>query len=311
MADRGATPPITGLLGGFVGPVVALQVAFFASANRLTRVTFRVIDAPDTGTVTIELNTAADGTGSGISATIADGTNFITATGDVAIPAGGALYQRITAESGSATGLSGEYEVERTSGVTTFLTTLAIVKLDANIAGTDADRDSVLNTMIAGVSKRMQDHMDRSIVSTTVTDEKLDSDGSVVVQTLHYPIISVSALTENAVALVEDTDFEMNEEDLERGQIIRISGDNVQSWVRGRRVVKLTYVHGYASVPDSLVMAATDLVVIKYFETVQSGKGWRGLGGKGVDPAAALTYDKNMWTRETVPTMAPYKRMVA
>ncbi len=311
MGDRGATPPITGLLGGFVGPVIALQVAHFASANRLTRVSFRVIDAPSTGTVTIELNTASDGTGSGITAVIADGTRFITATGSVDIAAGGALYQRITAESGNATGLSGEYEVERSSGVTTLLTTLALVKLDAKIAGTDADRDSVINTMIAGVSKRMQSYMDRPIVQTTATDEKLDSAGDVVVQTRHYPVITVSALTENATALVEDTDFELNEEDLERGQIVRISGTAVQPWTSGRRVVKLTYVHGYAAVPDDLVTAATDLVVAKWFETVQSGKGWRGMLNKGVDPASSVTYDKDMWARETVPTMAPYRRMVA
>ncbi len=314
MGDRGATPPIGGALDGFTGPVIPLQVAYFAESNRLTAVSLRLNDPASGGTVVVELNTASDGSGSGITVTIADGDRWARVTGSVDIAAGGALHQRITSVGGTAYtagGLSGEYEVERSSGVTTLLSTLALVKLDANISGTDADRDSVINTMIAGVSKRMQDYMDRPIVQTTATDEKLDSDGDVVVQTRHYPIISVSALTENAVALVEDTDFELNEEDLARGQIVRISGDYLRAWARGRRIVKLTYVHGYAAVPDSLVTAATDLVVLKYFETVQSGKAWRGLSGKGVDPGATGTYDKDIWTRETVPTMAPYRRMVA
>jgi hypothetical protein len=207
--------------------------------------------------------------------------------------------------------LSGEYEIESASGVTTFLTTLAKVKLDAEIAGTDADRDTVLNSIIAGVSKQMQNWMDRPIVQSTATDEKISSAGSSVVQTRHYPIISISALTELDTALAEDTGFEIEEQDKERGQIERISDGLPIAWVRGRRVVKVTYVHGFASVPDDLVQAATALSVARYFETKQSGKGWRGLASKGVDPNSATTYDKEIWLRETIPAMAPYRRVMA
>lgn len=311
MPDRGSTPPIPGLLTGFVGPVIPLQVAHFAATNRLTRVSFRVTDAPSGGSVTVELNTASDGTGSGISAVILDGTTFITATGVVDISAGGALYQRVTAESGSAMNLSGEYEVERSSGVSTMLTTLALVKLDADIAGTDVDRDSVINSIIAGVSVQMQDWMDRTIVETTATSEKVDSIGSSSVQMRNYPIISIASLTEDGTALVEDTSFEITEQDKERGQVERISGGKPVAWIGGRRVVVLTYNHGYAAVPDSLVRAATSLVVARWFETVQSGKGWRGVLSKGVDPNASVTYDKEIWERETIPAMRPYHRMVA
>jgi hypothetical protein len=277
----------------------------------MTRASFRVTDAPSTGTVTVELNTESDGSGANkIEATIADGTTFITDTGTVTIPAGGALYQIVTAESGDAMNLSGEYEIESASGATTMLTTLAKVKLDAEIAGTDADRDTVLNSLIAGVSKQMQNWMDRPIVQSTATDEKIDSSGSSVVQTRHYPIISISALTELDAALAEDTGFEIEEQDKERGQIERISGGLPAGWVRGRRVVKVTYVHGFASVPDDLVQAATALVVVKYFETKQ-GKGWRGLASKGVDPNTAVSFDKDLWERETIPAMARYRRVMA
>ena len=88
MSERAATPPIPGLLSGYVGPVVPLTVAYFAAANTLERVSFRVTDKPSGGSVTVELNTAADGTGNGFGATIADGTDFITATGSAAIAAG-------------------------------------------------------------------------------------------------------------------------------------------------------------------------------------------------------------------------------
>jgi hypothetical protein len=148
------------------------------------------------------------------------------------------------------------------------LTTLAKVKLDGKISGTDADRDSVLESIIDGVSQDMQNWMDRPITQLTATDEKIDSIGDIRIQTMHYPIISVTTLTEDGTALVEDTDFEMQEDDLKRGHIVRISGN-------------------YAIA------------------------GWRGLVSKGVDPSATTTYDKDIWTRDIIPAMTPYRRQVA
>jgi len=310
MGDRGSTPPVPGLLTGFVTPtVIPLQVAYFSVANLLTRATFRLTDPPDGGSVTVSLNTASDGSGSGISVVIADGERFATVTGAVAIAAGGALYQRITAESGSAMNLSGEYEVEVSAGVATMLTTLAIVKLDAGISGTDADRDSVLTEWISGVSRQMQDWMSRSIVLSTATGEKIDSDGGISVHTHHYPIVSVASLEEAGTALAEGTDFEFTERDMEIGQIVRISGGDPVAWSRGRRIVTVTYTHGWEAVPASLQQAATAMVTVRYFETVQSGKGWRGLSSKGVEPAASATYDKEIWERDIIPAMTPYRRM--
>ena len=310
MGDRASTPPIPGALTGFVG-ATGTPVAYFDAANVLEYVEFTALEAPSGGTTVVQLNTAADGSGSGISVTIANGANIGTATGSVAITAASYLYQLVTSDAGGALALSGHFVVQRSSGVVTLLTTLAAVKLDGDISGADADRDTVLNSIIAGVSKRMQNWMDRPIVQTTATDEKIDSIGDYKIQTRHYPIISVSSLEENGTALTEDTGFEIEEEDLERGQIIRISGDDPIAWVRGRRVVKLTYIHGFASVPDDLVRAATAQVLQEYHETVQSGDGWRGLASKGVDPAAAIAYDKLVWTRDTIPAMQPYRRQVA
>lgn len=310
MGDRASTPPIPGALTGLVG-ATGTPVAYFDAPNVLEYVEFTALQAPSGGTSVIQLNTAADGSGSGISVTIADGTNIGKATGSVAIAAASTLYQLVTSDAGGAIALSGHFVVQRTSGVVTFLTTLGNVKLDGNISDADADRDTVLNSIIAGVSKRMQNWMNRNIVQATATDEKVDSIGDYKIQTIHYPIISVSPLTENGTALTEDTHFEMNEEDLERGQIVRISGETPIAWAKGRRVVKLTYVHGYAAVPDDLVRAATAQVLVDFNDTVQSGKARRGLTGKGVDPAAATTYVKTFWDDDTVPAMRPYRRMAA
>jgi len=307
MGDRGSTPPIAGSLTGFVG-ATGTPVAYFAEGNTLTRVSFRALEAPSGGTSVIQLNTADDGSGSGISVTIADGENFGTNTGSVAISAASYLYQLVTSDAGGALGLSGEYEVELSSGVTSLLTTLAKVKLDGDISGTDANRDTVLNSIIAGVSKRMQRHMDRDITQVSNKTEKLDSIGDVKVQTRGYPIISIGSLSENANALVEDTDFEIDDDGKKEGKVTRISGDYPIAWARGCRVVELTYTYGYAAVPDDLVRAATRQVLREYYDTTQSGKGWLGVAGKGVDPNAAVTYDGDFWERETVPVCNRYLR---
>jgi hypothetical protein len=310
MADRGSIPQIPGLLTGFVTPsVIPLQVAYFASATVLNRVSFRVTDPPTGGSVTAQLNTASDVSGSSISAVILDGTRFITATGSVSIAAGGALYLRVTAESGSAMNFSGEYEVDSVSGVTSMLTSLALVKLHAKITGTDADRDTVLAAWIAGISRQMQSYMSRTIASASTTNEKIDSNGSHAIQAHDYPIITVTSLYERETLLAENVDFELNPLDRKLGQIVRISDAYPIGWLPGIRVVRLTYNHGYANVPDDLVWAATEAVVLRYYNTVQSGKGWGGLGSKGVEPAASATYDKDFWARDIVPVLDPYRRM--
>ena len=305
----GTTPPIAGALTGFIGED-GIPVAYFVSANVLTDAAFTVLQAPSGGTTVIALNTAADGTGDEIEVTIADGDNYATASGTVAITAGSYLYQIIVSDSGGALSLSGEYTVETTTGVVAMLTNLAIVKIDGDITGTDANRDIMLNYIIAGVSARMQKWMGRPIDPQTATDEKLDSIGNYVVQTRHYPIISVTTLEENGTALTEDTHFEVGEDDLKEGHIVRISGEYPIAWASGRRVVKVTYEHGYASVPPDLVQAATAQAVQDYNDTLQSGRGWRGLSGKGVDPSASVSYDKDFWEKFTVPVMEPYRRQV-
>jgi len=306
MPWRGSTVVIAGLLDGYVD--VASEVNSFSQANVLTRVLFRVADAPDGGDTIIELNSQEDGLGDSIAVTIADGETYGENTGSISV---GSLWQIITQDNGTAMTLSGEYELNSVDGVTDPFTTLAKVKLDADIAGTDADRDTVLNSMIAGVTRQMQDWMGREIVQGTATAEKIDGHYSDEIYTKHYPIIEVTTLTENDSALVEDTGFEVLAPDLPYGKLVRISGTTSIAWATGRRNISITYDHGYVNVPSSLVTAATSLVVAKYFETLQSGNGWRGLTSKGVDPNATTTYDKDIWERETIPAMTPFRRRVA
>jgi hypothetical protein len=307
MAWRGSFIPIAGALDGYASEV--MQVYTFDAANVLTKITFHVTDPPVGGVVTIRVHDVAAANGEYEEITIADGELYATADVTMATDAG--LWQEITVADGDAMNLSGEYEMQTGSGISQYFTTLALVKKDAEIAGTDSDRDTVLNSIIAGVTRQMQDWMGRDIVQGTATAEKIGGHYSDTIYTEHYPIISITSLTENDAALVEDTGFESLGPDLPSGKIVRISGTSPIAWFTGRRNISVTYDHGYANVPDSLVTACTALVVVKYFETLQSGRGWRGLSSKGVDPNASTTYDKEIWQRETIPAMAPFRKRAA
>ena len=310
MPYRGATIPLTGLMSGYIsGQPPGLLVKQFTVANVLTDVLFRVTDPPTGGDLIIQLNDAEDGSGESIEVTIPDGETYGSNTGTISV---GSLWQIVISEGGTGTALnlSGEYEMNSVTGVEDYFTTLERVKFDAKISGTDTTRDSVLNWMIAGVTRAMQDDMRRDIVQGTMTDEKIDGGGDDSIFTDESPILEITSLTENDTALTEDTDFESVGKDQAEGRIVRISGTSAISWPRGRRNIKTTYDHGYVVVPDSLVTAATALVVAKFNETVQSGKGWRGLTSKGVDPSASTTYDKKIWERETIPAMHRYRKLV-
>ncbi len=307
---RGTTVPIPGLFAGHVGPSNSLLVNTFTISNLLTRVLFRVTDPPSGGTVAVELNTQADGAGASLGVTIADGDTFAETT-SAGVATGGALYQIITAESGLAMNLSGEYELNTVLGVSDYFTTLARVKIDAEISGADADRDVHLNNLIASVTQEMQSWMGRTIVQGTNVTERIDGAQTGLIYTRDFPIIALTTILEGTATLVDGTDFESVGVDLRDGRIVRIAAGNLAGWQVGRRNISVTYDHGHIAVPEDLADACLRMVVQRHNESKQGGKAWRGLDSKGVDPNAVTSYDKDIWTREVIPVMQPYRVRLA
>jgi hypothetical protein len=293
--------------GGLIGYIDVIQKVYeFTEPNTLTKITWRVTDPPIGGVVTIRVHAQEDGLGDYEDVTILDGETFATA--DVSMVTGAGIWQEIKAADGDALNLSGEYEMQTGEGISQYFTSLDLVKNDAKIGTVDATRDALLSQIIAGTTAQMQNWMERLIVQQTSTGEKLDGYGEEFIYVNHHPIIEITALTENGAALVLDTDYEHTEDDMLAGRIVRISGDYPVSWSSGKRNVVLTYDSGYVNVPGDLVVAATGLVVVRFNETARSGKGWRSLNTKGVDPNAATTYDKKIWERDTIPVMRHYRR---
>ena len=299
MSDRipiGTIPGITSQLDG-----VDILIATLGVACTVTRVLLRQTDYDDGGStdtsVVASVRNATAGGGEGISATIVDQTQSVVATGTLVVDADESIYLRVSAGNVTSMNLTGWIEVSGAAGVTTALTSLVRVKEFLNIDGSgDDDR---LNTLIAAASAEIQGATNRKIIQATVTDERVDSYGDSRINVREYPIISVSSLTENDSALVEDTGFEMKAQDLAAGQIIRIATGAPTSWARGERVVTVTYSHGYATVPADIQQAATELVAFDYHSEKGSGARF-GLAGKvlpGGGTSGYLTRDE-VWNAQ-------------
>jgi len=309
MSDRipiGTIPGITSALDD-----VDILIATLGVACTVTRVLLRHTDYDDSGatdtSVTGTIRNATAGGGEGISFTIADQTESIVATGSLVVDADESIYLRVSSGNTTSANLTGWVEVSGAAGVTTALTSLARVKEFLNIS--DSSSDAKINTLIAAVSDEVQSEIDRKIIQSTATDEKVDSDGSEIITLNEYPIISVASLEENAVALVEGTDFEAEAQDLEAGQLVRISGSYPIAWLSGNRVVKVTYDHGYSTVPEAIKQAATELVAFDLLQEKRSGSRF-GLGDKIGDAGGSSTYltRLDIWKAQRT-RLNPYRRM--
>lgn len=254
MSDRVPLPNISGLLSGFVS--VDLFAGHFAGAARLVGFQPAVTDPPSGGSVTVELRTATGGGGQGLSATIPDGarTPATPVTGSIDIAAGTNLYLRVTAASGAALGLYGQFLVVDGTTSASALTSLARVKDYTDT--TTTDDDAILSQLIAAVSLRMQNVMRRRIVLETIVGQRYSAGGGAPELCLRsFPVsetgLSVS-LSGNALLAA---DFDL---DSACGILFYTpGGSDPQPWPSGTRHISVGYEAGYASVPEDIQHAAT------------------------------------------------------
>lgn len=305
MSDRVPICTIPGLVSALVDTDV--MVAPADVAKLVTRVFLQRTDNGVGDVVTAALHNATGGGGDSISVTLASTEDEQVATGSMTVEASEALYLRVSAADANSQNLRGWFEVDGAAGVTSALTNLARVEqfLDA-----DTGDDDLINNLIAAVSGEIQGWLGRQIIQATATDERLDSIGDTRLHTRYYPIISITSLTEDGSALTEDTDFECKEQDKRSGCIVRLCGSDAVGWNVGTRNVTVTYSHGYATVPDAITQAATELVVFDYYQSPASSQARFGKGGKALDAGGSTEYR----TREEIwdaikPRIAHHRRM--
>lgn len=125
----------------------------------------------------------------------------------------------------------------------TALVTLANAKVYSGIPPADTTWDAILETIINGVSEAFNSSIGWVLAKTTYTDNYLDGNGERDLLLPHFPVIEISALTENGVALTEgiDKDYLLYAAE---GRLHRLG-----RWYKAPKAIKLTYKAGYVAIP--------------------------------------------------------------
>lgn len=283
MGDRVPISTIPGLVSPWVGETLTLipTGSDFTVSN-----VFLVRNGNQAGDA---LNVRFSNGSTNVDVPVADGST--TATTDIALEVSSS--QTLTMEvlntgDTNSENLRGWFEITGGTAVTTLLTSLVRLKRFLGITG--SDDDTLLNELISSVSDEIQVWLGLRILLTTSTDEPVDSIGTETLALDQFPIVSFSSLTENGTALVEGTDYESTALDKNAGLIVRLaSGERGGIWAKGRRIVRITYIHGYGTVPEGVQQAATELAAYDYFASKPGGKRL-GITDKVLDTGGSSTY---------------------
>lgn len=154
------------------------------------------------------------------------------------------------------------------------LTTVSQFKTNFNISSSFSDHDTLIQNLITQDSKKIAEYCGgRKFASTSYSsadDNSLyDGDGTPILLTRQYPIISVSALYDDADrsfgadTLIDSGDYVIHytEGKIELDGLV---------FTKARRNVKVSYTAGYATLPADLVCACEQLVMADYIEHVAS-----------------------------------------
>lgn len=291
MGDHVPIGTLVGTLSpGYVG--VDVVVAQLAAASTISRVFLRRTDHTAGDVVTASLRNAAGGGGHGIDVTLGDGVAYAAATGALEIAAGGLVYLRVTASGASSMNLSGDFELEKAVGVTTWLTNLTRVRQFLAMES-DSSKDAILTNLIAGVSKRGQIVMGRAVVSTALVAELHEGDGaSDVIQLREFPVIVPPAVVVRHLGtVVPSTDYQVV---ADRGWLVKAKSGASSPWPTGRLGIEVDYTAGFADVPEDLVKAATTQVAYEFLQTAHGGNR---LGDRGtiLDAGGSASYLVGEW----------------
>jgi hypothetical protein len=279
------------------------------AAYQISKLFLRTTDST-TDAVVASIRNATGGGGDGLACTIADAANDGVSTGSaIDVDVGEKVYLRLTSGNSARRNLSGWFEREgATASVVSYLTTISRLKTMLGIAVSTWDAE--LNQLIDSVSVEIQNYLGRQIIQTTATSEKLTAlQGDSIICTRHRPIISIASISEAGTALVEDTGYEITEQDKERGQIVRLSGGYPTAWSSSHRRIEITYDHGFTSVPSPITQAATELAAFDFLQS-KSGDGRLALRSSVADPGGSGEYRarEELWAAQKT-RLDSYARM--
>jgi len=98
---------------------------------------------------------------------------------------------------------------------------------------------------IKDASAAIQNYCRQIIVHVEDDEVELDGNGYQWMLLPELPVLSISEVIENGVTLVENVDYKLGN----FGLLYRLKG----VWLKGPRTIRLTYTHGYVTIPDDIV----------------------------------------------------------
>ncbi len=146
---------------------------------------------------------------------------------------------------------------------TPVLTSLADVKKYLKISAANTDRDTILSYVICGIEQNIKDFCNTDFkADATDRTEYYDGDGSPVLLTRRYPIISITSLHDDPYreftsnSLIASADYVTYNN---QGKIVLIADPrlvlNDSSFSVGAQNIKLVYKSGYSVVPFNVILA--------------------------------------------------------
>lgn len=191
--------------------------------------------------------------------------------------------------------------------------TLARVKEYLGVPTTETADDPFLNNLIAGAQAFVEGYCDRKFEQAAYTDEEHDGRDTDSIYTRQYPIVSVTSVKVDDVALAAADYVVYKDEGRIRkkagafaGASRDVAGVIGDVRVPGVRNVKVTYSGGYAALPADLEQAAIELVKRKY---QHKQKGDESITGRTLPGGESVTYFLGEVPPEIRGVLDRYRRM--
>jgi hypothetical protein len=145
------------------------------------------------------------------------------------------------------------------------LTTVANAKIMANIPTADTSYDAAIELLINRASASVTNYLGHKLARGTYT-EHIPATSRQLLIVKEFPIISVTSLSNNGIALTLNTDYRLDAQDAASGMIYKQDGWNPVNLITGltgdivaaERTIDVVYVAGYYLPADPLYVAGAD-----------------------------------------------------
>ena len=193
----------------------------------------------------------------------------------------------------------------------TALVSVAAAKAYCGIPTADVTWDTVLETLIDGVSEAFNRACDRTLAKTTYTNVYLDGPGGRELVLPNFPVVSITAIEEDESALVEGDEYDYLLY-AEAGILTRVG----VNWLEAPKIIKITYVAGYIAIPGTgetenipadLKLAALKQVADEWM--AHKNKTWGKQSDSGPDGGSVSRYETRQFLREVSEVLRAYRRI--